>query len=335
MSKVKPTTKEQLIHYLLSHISLGTYDRRFLSNLESSFLGKGKSVTTNQASLLDKIITRYARQLSKSELNYEELLKLEWNRPLIQSAPEYITAFAQLTDDKIIVRTPYKSGFIKELRAIRTAKWLKDEREWHINYNEPNLKSVVTLIADHYESINFCETIKGFLAEAEQFESVKVWNPTLYKINDNFIIAGITEPLYEAINSLHIENTPKCFSELASHGVDIDKELLTSELLEFAGSRTPKIEKSELFKLEEYLPAIGCENIVVASSVTQMSGDAYKNLFKTLEQKNIRVCTKGKLDNKSLANYVVLYSLRVATTDLETHANKMIQVINSEPVVIK
>lgn len=335
MSKVKPTTKEQLIHYLLSHISLGTYDRRFLSNLESSFLGKGKAVTTNQASLLDKIVARYARQLSKNEMNYLELLKLEWSRPLIESAPEYVTAYAQLTDDKIVVKTPYKSGFIKELRSVRTAKWLKDEREWHINYNESNLKAIITLIADHYETINFCETIKGYLEEAEKFESATVWNPTLCRINGNFIIAGITEPLYDAINTLSIDNTPKCFSELASYGVEISKDLLTDELLSFASTRIPKIEKSEISKLEEYLPAIGCENIVITSSAHQMSTDSYKNLLKALEQKNIKVYSKGKIEPRTLSNYVVLYSLRVAATDIESHANKMIQVINSEPITIK
>ena len=60
MSKVKPTTKEQLIHYLLHNVSLGTYDNRFLTNIETNFIGAGKPVTSNQSDLLTKITFRYS-----------------------------------------------------------------------------------------------------------------------------------------------------------------------------------------------------------------------------------------------------------------------------------
>ena len=335
MSKAKPTTKEQLIHYLLSNISLGTYDRRFLSNLEAGFLGKNKPITTNQAALLNKIVSRYARQLSKNELDYVELTNLEWNRPLVESATEYVTAFAQLSNDKIIVRTPYKSGFIKELRGFRTAKWFKEEREWHINYNEKNLKAIVLLIADHYETINFCEKIKGYIDQIEQYESIKVWNPTLCKVNDRLIIASINEPLYEALTNIQLEVTPKCFAELSSYGIEISDDLMTDDLLRFAGSLNPQIEKAELSKLEDYLPAIGCEHVVLAHTFRFGPTDIYKNLIKRLAEKNITVYDKGKIDRKSVPNYVLLYTLRVITTEVESHAAKMIHIANSEPVEIK
>ena len=335
MSKVKPTTKEQLIHYLLSHISLGTYDRRFLTNLETGFLGKGKAVTTNQAALLDKIIARYARQLSKNELNYQELILLEWSKPLIESAPEYTTAYAELSNDKIIIKTPYKAGFIKELRAVRTAKWLKDEREWHINYNERNLKLVIFLVAEHYETINFCETIKGFLAEAENYESARVWNPTLCMSNGRLLVASINEPLSNAINNVELDLTPKCLAELSSYGVQISDDIMTNELLKFAGTTNPKIEKAELQKLIEYLPAIGCESVILQSTVSHGMDEPYITLAKKLEEKNIKVFTKNKVDTSKLSNYVVLYSLRVVMSDIDAHATKLIQVVNSEPVDIK
>ena len=335
MSKVKPTTKEQLIHYLLSHISLGTYDRRFLSNLETGFLGKGKPITTNQASLLDKIVSRYARQISKNELNYKDLIALEWSKPLVESAPEYTTAYAELVDNKIVIRTPYKAGFIKELRAVRTAKWLKDEREWHINYNERNLKLVIFLVAEHYETINFCETIKGFLAEAERYESAKIWNPTLCKANDRLIVASINEPLADAINNIEIELTPQCLAKLSSHGIEISDDLMTDDLLKFAGSNNTKIEKSELHKLIDYLPAIGCESVVLQSSVSHGLNEPYVGLIKRLEEKNIKVYSKGRIDSGLLSDYVVLYSLRIPVSDIESHATKLIQVVNSEPVDIK
>ncbi len=56
MTKVKPKTKEQVIYFLISNISLGTYDKRFLSNLESMNVVAKKPLTTNQATLFEKIM---------------------------------------------------------------------------------------------------------------------------------------------------------------------------------------------------------------------------------------------------------------------------------------
>ena len=74
MTKVKPTTKEQLVDFMLKYLSLGTYDKKFLNNLvQLNFIQKIQ-VTTNQADLLDKITLRYHRQLLKKELIPQEIL---------------------------------------------------------------------------------------------------------------------------------------------------------------------------------------------------------------------------------------------------------------------
>jgi hypothetical protein len=336
MSKVKPTTKEQLIHYLLSNVSLGTYDRKFLTNLETGFLGKDRPVTSNQAELLSKIVSRYARQLAKQEIDYAELINLPWVTTPVKSLPEYVTAYAELSNGKIIIRTPYKTTFIKELRSFRTAVWVKETKEWHINYNEANLKKIVTLIADHYELINFCEVIKDMMSIAESYENIKIWEPTLVSTGNNLIIAGITESMYDAILDLELETTPKCFSTLASYGVAICPTLMHNEILAFAADPAPKIERSNILELITYLSEIGCENVVCIATVHSMATDQFRLLTKGLNDKGINIVNNGSVDYKTLSNYVVLYSLAHAmASGIEAHATKLIQIVNSNPIKIQ
>lgn len=333
MSKVKPTTKEQLIHYLLHNVSLGTYDNRFLTNIETNFIGAGKPVTSNQSDLLTKITFRYARQLARHELNANELVQLPWKKEPITSSIEYTTAYAELANDKIVMRTPYKTAFIKELRGFNTAEWNKDKREWFVNYNEPNLKKIVSLIADHYETINFCDEIKHMLNIAEHYEHIKVWNPTLCEVSGNLLIAGITEALYEAIVDIQLEKTPLCFSKLAAHGVEITPSLIIDDATEFAANVSPEIEKSQITKLVDLLPMIGCEAVIL--SVTHSFSSLLIDLVSGLEEKNIKVVTKSNIEVDSLKNYVMIYPSHSINTALEIHADKVIQIVNSTPIAIK
>lgn len=336
MSKVKPTTKEQLIHYLLSNVSLGTYDRKFLTNLETGFLGKDRPVTTNQDELLTKVVSRYARQLAKQEISSTDLVNLPWTKQPVASLPEYTTAFAQLVDNKIVIRSPYKTSFIKELRSFRNVQWVKERREWQVNYNEPNLKKVVSLIAEHYELINFCEAIKEMMAIAEEYENIKVWNPTLVKVSGNLLVAGITESMYNAIIDIPLEISPKCFSTLASYGITVSPSLITSDMLTFAADPSPKLERSNVLDLIDYLSEIGCENVVCVATVHSMASDQFKLLVKGLNDKNIKVVNNANTDYNSLSNYVVLFSLaHTMATGIESHATKLIQVVNSNPIKIQ
>ena len=333
MSKVKPTTKEQLIHYLLHNVSLGSYDNRFLSNIEINFIGAGKPVTTNQAELLNKITIRYARQLAKQELDANQLVQLLWKKEPINSAPEYTTAYAQLDNGKIVIRTPYKTTFIKELRNINTSDWNKDKREWTVNYNELNLKKIVTLIADNYELINFCDDIKHMISVAEQYEHIKVWNPTLCEVSGKLLIAGINEYLHESIIDIPLEKTPLCFSKLATYGVEIDKSLFIDDVLKFASNTRPEIEKSQLTDLIELLPLIGCEAVVL--SVKHSFSSLLMDLVIGLKEKNIEIVTKSNVSNNTLKNYVVICPAHTMNTAIEIRADKVIQVVNSTPVAIK
>lgn len=333
MSRVKPSSKEQVIHYLLSNISLGTYDKKFVSNLETGFLGKNKPVTTNQAELLNRIITRYARQLARLEVNYLEFTSLPWTTAPIPSEPEYTTAYAEIVDETIIVKTPYKTSFIKELKSHKNARWEKEKREWHIEFTEPNLKSVVNLIADHYTAINFSEEIKNILSIAETYESVTVWDPTLVNINDNLMIAASNESLHDAISNITLEITPKCISELAMYGISISRDLLNDVSIEFAADINPVINVNSILELVDYLPMIGCEAVVLTSTHA-IPKKSLEDLTDGLLHHNIKIHARTS-NLLNLKNYVVLYSMFNFNSSVELKAMKLINIINNNPVKIK
>lgn len=126
MSVIKPSTKEQLIYYLLNHISLGTYDRKFLSNLQTMYMVSQKPVTTNQSRLLSRIILQYKRQLLKHEITVDQANALPWTREPIPSLPEFTETHLILVDDELILRSPYKNIFVKDFKKLDIyGKWNK------------------------------------------------------------------------------------------------------------------------------------------------------------------------------------------------------------------
>lgn len=237
--KSKPATKEQLVYFLHNQISLGTYDKRFIENLITSYVATLKPVTTNQSSLLDKITLRYERQLRKEEIDANEMVKLEWNVAPIPSLPKYTEAYVEIHDNEIQIRSPFKSEYIKQLKTIPLASWNSENRLWHIPANESTLKKVIVLTEEHYEKINYCDEIKHILNTIEELKSCQYWNPTLVKANGFFYIAAMNNALHEAIIDIPLNDELCNLARLVHHGVaisrsvlnDISKDITDDELL--------------------------------------------------------------------------------------------------------
>ena len=151
MKILTPTTKEQLIHYLVQNISLGTYDKKFLTNVYEN----NKPLTTNQNELLDKIVLRYSRQFAKKKLIATDLINLPWTRPLIISSSEFTDANIYTVDDKIYIRTPYKKDYILKLKEFNyPIIWDRDKRVWHTDYCAETLKFIIHHTENNFNVIN-------------------------------------------------------------------------------------------------------------------------------------------------------------------------------------
>jgi hypothetical protein len=221
--QVKPHTKEQLVDFMLKHISLGTYDKKFLDNIVQLNFKIKNPVTTNQADLLDKITSRYHRQFLKKDLNSEELIQLPWTLQPIQSSPQFTQAYISIADDKdIVIHSPFKKEFVKTLKALEYMNWDKENKLWHTQYAEFRLKKLIEISRDNYSTVNYCPIIEEILVQLKPYEEVKYWNPTLIERNGNYYVVACNKLLYEKIKDIELSNDPAIIARLVRLGIRID-----------------------------------------------------------------------------------------------------------------
>lgn len=345
MLKIKPSNKEQLIYFLINRISLGTYDKRFLNNIQTQNLLIQKPLTSNQANLLDKIVSRYSKQLGKLELSVQELLDLPWERKPIPSLPEYTEAYLSYNDDFITFRSPYKKDFISEFNKESVyAKWNNTEKCWTMPANTFTLKVINELVLKHYGKVNYCSELKNFIAEVELYKDYKYWNPTLVYANNTFLIKGITEPLCNAIKDITFDGSLKSLTLLSYYGVSIDDSVITqysnyydSESIDFAIASKLNLELGDETVVDKLIK-IGAD-LIIFSSMTH-SSEMYFNRLKELFLSKIRYIDMTHEIHASdyIANskYPVLINSHLWINDNQPMpVAKVLYTVNSQPITLK
>lgn len=350
MTKVKPLNQEQLIYYLLQNISLGTYDKRFLTNTMLLNVTARKAVTTNQASLLTKITQRYARQLTKQDLNIDELVNLSWSLEPTPSLPEYTEAFVYVEDDLLKIRSPFKTDFIKSLRELKFLTWERDSRTWHTAYSEYTLRPVMQLVKHHYNDINLCDEVESALEIVEQYQDAKYWDPVLVKRNGSFYILAATEAIEQATRHLPLELSIKSFASLIFYGVKIDHDLVVDlhdqlggtpealELVTFAINPAPVVELSSTTKLIDYLKAIDTDYVVL-SELYGINNMYLSNIRTGLLNNGIEyaMIDRKKVDMTAILDFTshrlpVIINTGTWRHNINKTAAKIINLVNSQPV---
>lgn len=292
MSKPIPTTKEQLVYFLHNNVSLGTYDRRFINNLVISYLTYKKPVTTNQNELLDKIITRYARQLHKFEIFAEQAVNLNWTITPIQSSPKYTQAHITLNEGSILVHSPFKQEFVKEFRETKHTRWDKEEKTWFVPYTEILLKQVINIVTKHYSIVNYCDSIKDVLKLVENYKSVKYWNPTLVYINNRLLVAASNASLDDAIKHIELNTELPTLARLVHYGITIDTSVidvlpitLSVKKIMYAIERFTTLDNNN-YDIIDYLDAVKPDIILLADS-TRIDRNGLKIFKETIKEKDI------------------------------------------------
>jgi hypothetical protein len=336
MQALKPTTKEQLIHYLVTQISLGTYDKKFLSNVYET----NKPLTTNQNELLDKIVARYSKQLTKKELVVSELISLPWTRPLIISSPQYTEAHITTKDDTITIRTPYKKEYILKLKNFNyPIVWDREERIWYTDYCAETLRYIIDLTESHFSVVNYSKDIEELIDQLCEYENCKYWNPTLVYTNHRYYLMASNQYLYDAVEDLLDSISLYSLTKLVGYGITIDDSVMNSlpydkESTTFAIEIQPTIESSNISLFVEYLNLIKCELVVLYNS-------SYFNRFLTrelkqfLEDTNIKLMIVERYEHYDM-DEIKKYNCSVfLTNNMKTHTvtniftDKIIHLVNS------
>lgn len=350
MHIVKPTTKEQLIDYLSKHISLGTYDRRFLDNLLYAHVATKKPVTSNQSDLLDTITRRYHRQLAKKELDSSELINLLWSTAPIASSPKFTQAHIAIEDENVVLRSPYKKDFVKSLKDLSIMNWDKDTKTWSTPANELSLKNIVNLTESHYPDVNYCPIVADIITTLAEYEEVKYWNPTLVRINGNLFIVACNNHLMEALTDITIDLSLASLAKLVHMGVHISQEVI-AEIYEsmdsgdeaygrigFALDPTPWIEISSHDTLIERLRMIDADMVLLAG--WYVSNKSYvmeiANLLKANKIPH-HLSNRGENVNIDFRQYKMPVKLELGISTLPNiqYIAKTIRLTNSTPVTYK
>jgi hypothetical protein len=347
MTKVKPNTKEQLVDYMLKYLSLGTYDKKFCSNLLLVHVAKQRPVTSNQSDLLDKIVSRYRKQLSKKEIDSNEMVSLPWTLQPIESLPQYTQAHISIADvdttPYIVIHSPFKKSFVKDVRDLEYAKWDKEERFWMAPATEKNIKTLITLTKNHYDDVNYCVETRAILDHVSKYESLKYWEPTLVKTNGSFYVVATNDALMEAISHFTLNNEPHNIARLVRMGINIDKSLITDKKISLAVDKAPSIEQFDIGTIIDYLLLIKADMVILTEwfgpnkdFVMELANNLKANKIEHILVKSTRVPELNIRNDLRKYEMPVKINLGIWQSDNKLmYLGKTINLVNSEPIDIK
>ena len=342
-----PKNKEQVIDFLIQHISLGTYDKRFVVNISNN----SKLLTSNQSDLLDKIILRYQKQISKKTLDANQLIRLPWKISPVISSPQFTEVHLSIENEYIVLRSPYNKTFITEIRRkqLLLLNWKHEDKCWTLPATHTNLKSIIESVKQHYsEPINYCPVIKEFLQQLEEFNETDAWSPTLTRINGTLYVIACNESLHTVMQDIELNTDIHTIARLIRMGIVLSPALM------FELSTTHDVDISELFahitdveitdidKLVKYLTLLKPDVVIVSEWHNSIYNQLYTDITKTLYEHNFN--TKVILTTKKYEIYteeMQQYQLPVKiefnrfTSDYSDYTiSKKFLMVNSTPIKV-
>ena len=272
---------EEVLDFLLSSISLGSYDRRFLSNLQMTNVLSRTPITSNQADLFKKVIRTYTRQIFKYGFVAEELRELPWSLKIIQSSEEYTKVQLKIQNGELILRTPYNSAFIKDYRNNKaTLSWDPNNKYYDGKFGITVLKHTLDVVRKYYKEIVCCNEVTKILNEIDLYADCKYWNPTLIRINTRLYIVACNDALYDAIADIELKTDLPTLARLVGYGIHVDMSL-ANEVIEsmgndqsardavnFAINKDCILEITQLDQLKSRLESIECDHVTVTNRYT-------------------------------------------------------------------
>ena len=333
---VELNNKEQLIYFMITNLRLSRYDIRFLQNLEKIIVSK-KRITSNQSTLVDKLIEKYERQLAKHDLFIDNLLKLIWTTLVIKTTDEYTSAHIGMLDDNLILKTPYNKAFITAFRSLNQSGYVWDNvNKYYIaDLSTHSLKLAINMTSKFFTEVRYSDRIQQLLKQVSYYKDVKYWTPTLVYVNGNYMIACSNPSLDEAIRHITLSTELSTLAELVRYGIEIDNNILLTDEERFAGSFNPKVELSNICDIVPWLKNIKCDYVSV-SGIGLSSNMKFKNdLKQSLEIAGIRYNDSGKMmihDNTSKYKFPVVIKFRLISDTDHANTAKVINVVNSQPI---
>ena len=309
---------EEVLEFYIYNVRMGTYDKKFMLNLQTSKVLMRQSITTNQAALFKKVVKKYHKQLAQCNFDVNELAELPWTLAVIPSISEFTQAHLKVEDGKLIVYTPYKAEFVKDFRSANLMVWNREEKKYTSDFGLRTLRLVFDIICKHYNEINVCKEIQQILDELKPYDSSSYWTPVLVKSKTGkFYIAASNQTLDDALDKLNLEIKYYNLSKLAELGIDIPIEnvidfdkSLDENLLRSAISHEINWDENEFHTLGNFLKEIKISNIIVVNGYLGNTKDYFEDLenfgipykfFSGVREASQIIKTLNSMQNKNIA----------------------------------
>lgn len=338
---VELQTFEHVIHFMKSgKLRLSRYDNRFIQNLET-IVHKNNTVTTNQVMLLEKIVTKYYRQLSKFGYDVNQLIQLPWKAKIIQSHTDFTDAYISIINNRIIFKSPFNKNFLNEFRKHKPNAfiWDKESKCHYSDYGTYNFKLVSTLANEFFDKVHYCK-ISQFLLDVINSYSNLIFDPTLVQSNGYYYIAGVNQYLHSQIKDIILNDDLETLAKLSNYGVIISDNIVQNNIAKkIASQYTTSIDIVDNINLVPIIEAMKVDAVFISGSTT-LGLTAYINdLKKNIERIGID-CFTGfeKYFNKDFSSYKFPLSIRFRNTASiyePNHIKKIIRIVNSQPITIQ
>jgi hypothetical protein len=256
--------KEHLLYFFLTgKINLSQYDHKFLSNLQL-MVHKDSRVTTNQADLFDKLISKYTRQLTKHGYDKESLKSLSWKALVVESSILHTGARVSIENDQLVLRLPFNKNFISSFRETvhNPFEWHRDQKQYMSKFSTHSLKILYNVLPKFFPTVIYCEHSKKIIDELKNYEA-KFWEPTLTVINDRPTVVAVNYILGDMLANVELSISPKTFFELSLLGVKIDPMLIGDDpKLKFASEMITEIDLDDFPTVASWMLELGCNRVL-------------------------------------------------------------------------
>jgi|LakMenEpi03Aug12_release.lakeMendotaPanAssembly.Ray.scaffolds.fasta_scaffold17198_4 hypothetical protein len=337
-------TREHLVYYMqVGMMKLSSLDLKFVTNLHFAIL-QNQSVTTNQIALFEKLVIKYQRQLTKNKISPTLISKLNWQATnIVPSEKEYTEAKVSIENNFIYFRSPFSKKFISDLRTqTHFFKWDKDNKRYSAPYGSYSLKLILDTAKKYYPVINYCDTTKTLLEKLKRHDSVKYWNPTLVKVNNQYMIAAINNHIHNQLSNITLNTDIKTLAYLSTLGVDISDEIkFQNKKTKFASEYDTEILIEDIFDLPHWLREIECDavGIIAEHSLPQSLKTELRQKF---SESGIQVFNLMKLFLEDVDSYqtkkiaIIYFSSKMnyKHTVSDLNITKRIKVLNNTPIKI-
>lgn len=334
-------------------VSLARYDTDFLDSVTDATLGK-HPLTDRQADLAVKLILKYQRQLAQKGVDVSPMTQPKYRLPLRHIDR---TRRADLLDQKIVLRFPYDSTLIQQLRDLLQmrqggAVFDKQKKEWQIAVSEFNVNFVVTWASANQFIID--PALQDLMQQILEVERVPYGIELCRLPNGQLSISNAEQSLLDYLEQLGVQLTDKNLFRLVDLasvlGYTIHDSLLTelenqvgADVMVFALNRTYELSGhvDQLRRVMRYAQLVNRLPLVVFDSGANNNLHLYTELFgqdqvydlQNNQVHDVSAVTQSVIFCKRVPKGLKHIPLLVSHNGMLAGAEKQLMVQNSEKII--